>query len=315
MVRLGAVASLLTLTLAVPAAFAQPDSGSEVELDEDPPASPGADGESGTEENPDAPRFGDDPVIEGPQAPRAKRTGYPVAEVARPITLPDFTSETRLELPIFPSGGIDAELGLRARYGITRQAQIGVRYAVGGFYDDPGDMSDKVEFNTGKAVGVDFQYLVTDWIAPRIVIPMYVDPFAIGMTLGAEMKFRIGDKLALVGFEDIVSFKLTDEFVPNLENERNNEVTVIGRRSDTIAPDGHLRFDFGAVYQATPELAITGRFGVTFVDFRDDDTPTSLRVQAQFTPKPSFDVIGRIGFEALDDSSSLNLGGAIQFRI
>ncbi len=319
MVRTGLVAAVLLLpvpALAQTAPTPPPDggAGSEVELVEDPPAAPGADGETGADENPDAPRLGDEPVETGPQAPRAKQTGYPISEVLRPITLPDFTSETRLDVRVFPSD-FDAEIGLRARYGITRQAQVGVRYAIGGFYDDPGSAEDKLTFNTGKSVGVDFQYLVKDWVAPRVSIPMYVDPFAIGMTLGAALKFRIGDKLALVGFEDVIGFKLTDKFLPDLENERRNEFAARSLVTGTINSDGYLRFDFGAVYQASDDLAITGRFGTTFDDFTDNDTATSLRVQAQFTPRPRVDVIGLIGFEALDESSTLNIGGAVQVRI
>ena len=317
MVRSGIVAALLFVLVPLPAlAQTPPDSGSEVELDEDPPAAPGADGESGTEENPDAPRLGDQPVEDGPKAPTARPTGYPVSEVLRPITLPELTSETRLDTRIYPSGGIDAEFGVRARYGVTRQAQIGLRYQIGGFYDDPRDTGDKVKFNTGKAVGLDFQYLIQDWIAPRVGIPMYVEPFAIALNLGAALKFRIGDKLALVGFEDLIGFKLKDEFVPNLENERFNETTAYAKEtSGTIASDGYLRFDFGAIYQANERLALTGRFGVTFDDFTDDDTPTALRVQAQFTPTPKVDLIGGVGFDALDANSSFNLLAALQIRI
>ncbi len=307
------LAALLAATCAMSApAFAQPDgAGSEVELDEDPP--PAGD-DDGLDENPDAPRTGDAPAGE-PGAPVARPAGYPVNEVLRPLTLPDFTSEIRLDLRLFPDP-LDVELGLRARYGITRQIQVGVRYNIGGFYDDgkpAGD--DKATFNTGKAVAIDLQYLVTDWIAPRLSIPMYVDPFAIGMTLGAEMKFRFGDRLALVAFDDVVGFKLTDKFVPDLENERVNEaaadnLTVSGRNSN-----GYIRFEGGAIYQLRDHLAVSGRLGMTFEDFSDDDVPTSLRVFIQHTPSPRLDVVGHLGLGALDDVNTFSLGAAIAVRI
>lgn len=321
MVRTGLLAALSASVIVSSAAVAsaQPDgagggSGSEVELDEDP-APPSGD-ENGGEENPDAPLIGEQPVETGPKAPAQKKTGYPTAEVERPITLPDFTSEVRLDLRMFPDP-IDAEFGLRARYGITRQAQVGVAYNIGGYYEDgkPSMLDDKAGFNTGKAVALDFQFLVQDWVAPRVTIPMYVDPFAIGMTLGGQMKFKILDKLALVGFEDVIGFKLTDKFVPNLENERVNEIAADNVADNEINPKGYLRFDGGVVYQAKPNLAVGGRFGVTFQNFGDDDNPTALRFTVQFTPKNFIDVIGQLGMAALDDTNTFNLGAALAIRI
>jgi hypothetical protein len=321
MVRTGYLSALSVTSILVCSATlagAQPDpaggggTGSEVELDEDPP--PSTD-ETGGEEDPDAPLIGNQPVETGPTAPAQKKTGYPIAEVERPITLPDFTSEVRLDLRTFPSP-IDAEFGLRARYGITRQAQVGVRYNIGGFYDDgkpAGD--DKATFNTGKAVALEFQFLVREWVAPRVAIPMYVDPFTVGMTLGAQMKFKILDKLALVGFEDVVAFKLGDNFVPDLESERTNEAYADNLITSGFNPDGHLRFDGGVIYQVKPNLAVGGRFGVTFVDFKDDGAPTSLRFQVQHTPKKMIDVIGQLGFTSLADDNTFNIGAALAVRI
>ncbi len=325
MVRSGLLAAALPTTivtlwaLSAPApALAQPadgsggGSGSEVELDEDPVS---GDLDNGGEENPDAPRLGDQPVDDGPKAPAAKKTGYPINEVARPMTLPDFTSEVRLDLRLFPSP-LDAEFGLRARYGITRQAQVGVRYAIGGFYDDGKPAgSDKATFNTGKAVALEFQLLVTPWLAPRLTIPMYVDPFAIAATLGAQMKFRIGDKLALVGFEDVVGFKLTDKFVPDLENERANELAADTLETNGITSDGYIRLDGGVIYQVEDNLAVGGRFGITFNNFDDADAATGLRLNVQFTPRKQLDLIGHLGMGALDDTDTFSLGGALAVRI
>ncbi|HUQ04861.1 MAG TPA: hypothetical protein VM261_20305 [Kofleriaceae bacterium] len=319
MVRTGVLATLSASLIVFSAAVAsaQPDAGggtgSEVELDEDP--APATGDETGSEEDPDAPLIGSEPVETGPTAPAQKKTGYPIAEVDRPITLPDFTSEVRFDLRLFPDP-LDAELGLRARYGITRQAQVGVRYNIGGFYNDgkpAGD--DKATFNTGKAVALEFQYLVQEWVAPRVTIPMYVDPFAIGMTLGAQMKFKIIDKLAIVGFEDVVGFKLSDKFVPDLESERTNEAYADNLTTSGFNPDGYLKFDFGVVYQLKPNMAVTGRLGTTFNDFSDEDAPTSLRVNVQLTPKKMIDVIGQMGLSALDDTNTFSLGAALAVRI
>lgn len=313
MVRPGYLAALSASLLLSSAAIAtaQPE-GSEVELDEDP--APATGDETGGEEDPDAPLIGDAPTDTGPTAPAQRKAGYPIAEVERPITLPDFTSEVRLDARLFPDP-LDAEFGLRARYGITRQAQIGVRYSIGGFYNDGKGTDDKATFNTGKSVALEFQFLVQDWIAPRVTVPMYVDPFAIGMTLGGQMKFKILEKLALVGFEDVVGFRLNEKFLPDLDSERSNEAAADAVAINEITSKGFLRFDGGVMYQAKPNLAVGGRFGVTFNDFSDDDAATSLRVQVQHTPKKMLDVIGQLGWLALDDNNTFHISAALAVRI
>lgn len=288
--------------------------GGETELDDDPPPAT-TDGETGEEENPDAPHILGEPADTGPKAPPPKATGYPVEEVLRPLTLPDFTSEIRLDAAVYPSP-FDTEAGLRARYGITRQAQLGVRYAIGGLYDDGKKTPPKVGWNTGKAVEINFSFLVTNWIAPKLAIPMYVDPFAIGMTVGAPMKFRFGKKFAIVGFEDVVGWKFQKKkFLPTLDSERANEAAADSLATSTINSDGFIRLDFGAVYQLERNLALTGRFGITFDDFDDGDTASSLRAILQYTPKKRLDLTGLIGFDRLDESKTFHLAGALAVRI
>lgn len=287
--------------------------GGETELEDDPP--PIGD-DSGTEENPDAPRVLGEDDPEAPATPRPRATGYPLGEVDRPITIPEFSSEIRFGVAAYPSP-LDLELNLHARYGITNQAQIGVRYNIGGFYDDGKHDGDEV-WNTGKTVTIDFQYLLTDWVAPRLGVPMYVDPFAIAIELGAPMKFRFG-KLAIVGFEDVLAFKLQgDRWVPHPENERVNEAYAFTTSSDIneIAPDGYIRLDFGAIYQLKPNLSVTGRFGVTLDDFSGNDSASALRGQVLFSPISIVDLIGRIGFDRLDDASeTFSVNAAIAVRI
>jgi hypothetical protein len=317
MLRLGS--SFVLLVLLVAPAWAQvipdePDgsgAGGETELDDDPAPAIGDD--TGTEENPNAPTILGEPAA-GPSTPTLAATGYPVSEVLRPLTLPDFTSEIRLDLALYPSP-VDLEVGMRARYGITRQAQIGVRYGVGGLYND--GKKDKVGWNTGKSVEINFSYLVTNWVAPKLAVPMYVDPFTIGVTLGAPMKFRFGEHLAIVGFEDVLGFKfLKKKFLPNLDSERDNEGLAESLTTGTINSDGFIRLNVGAVYQAKPNLALTGRFGVTLDDFSDRDTASSLTGQAQWTPRKRIDLIGLIGFDRLDlASNTFHLSGAIAVRI
>ncbi|MBP8811234.1 MAG: hypothetical protein KBG48_27070 [Kofleriaceae bacterium] len=311
---------VLSCALAAPAAAqvlpdepsgADPGAGGEAELDEDPTP---IGGDDDGDENPDAPRLlGEDPAP-GPTAPKARPTGYPRELVLRPLTLPDFTSEIEFGASLYPSP-IDLELGLRARYGITRQAQIGVRYAIGGLYDD--GKKDKVGWNTGKAVEINFTYLVADWIAPRVAIPMYVDPFSIGMVVGAPMQFRFGDRFAIVGFEELVGWKFQgDRFVPSLDSERENEAIADSFATNTIASDGFIQLDFGAIYQLEANLALTGRFGITFDDFADDDTASNLRVQVLYTPIRRLDLSALLGFDRLDEAdNTFRIAGGVAIRI
>ncbi|HVV88520.1 MAG TPA: hypothetical protein VHE35_36000 [Kofleriaceae bacterium] len=282
--------------------------GSEVELEGDTtPADTG-------DEDEDAPKIGVQTPAQTPTTPKSRTGAYPITEVLRPLTLPDFTSEIRLEALFYPTP-VDAEFALRARYGITRQVQLGLQYGIGGFYDD--GKRDKVRFNTGKAVALDLTYLAADWIAPRLTVPMYVDPFAIGFVLGAPVKFRFGDRFAIVGLEDVVAFKVqSDKFLPDLRKEKANEAAVDELTSGTIQSDGFFRLDGGVLYQLAPDLVVSGRFGVTFNDFSGADAPTSLRALVQFTPIRTLDVVGEAGWDRLDENrGSIHLSAALAIRI
>lgn len=313
MIRAGVVALLLFAAPAVAMAQTPPPSGGgdgqEVELGEDapPPLDTG-------DEDEDAPRIGVQQQTPTTATPRSRTGVYPVTEVLRPLTLPDFTSEIRLETLFYPTP-VDAEFALRARYGITRQVQLGLAYGIGGFYDDA--KRDKVRFNTGKAVAIDVSYLATDWIAPKLSIPMYVDPFAIGLALGAPVKFRFGDRFAVVGLEDVLAFKLIDgKFLPSLRTEKANERAVGELDSGTIQSDGYVRLDGGVLYQLAPDLVVSGRFGITFDDFSGDDAATSLRALVQLTPARSVDLVGEAGWDRLDETrGSIHLSAALAVRI
>jgi len=274
--------------------------GKEVEMEEDAPP---ADIE-GTSENPDAPKLpGEETQTVAVVAPPPVRTGYPIEEVLRPITLPAVTSEVGLDVGS-TFDPVNLEMGLRARYGITRQWQVGLRYLIGGVYDDDVmDASDSAAFNTGKAFGVDVTYLVFDWLAGHVTLPFYVDPFAMGMTLGAPMKFRFQDKVALVALDDFIDIRF-NEFVPSLTHESENEINVGYTETNTSTARGNLHLRLGAVYQQSPQLAIKGNFVQTLEDFGDDDNPSGIELIFQYSPNAQTDVSGRIGIDALDRASS-----------
>jgi hypothetical protein len=310
MTRLGL---LIAATMIVPAiASAQEDDkkppgegGQEVELEEDPPP----EDMEGTAENPDAPRrVGEEEAVTGGVAPPPKSTGYPIEDVLRPITLPAVTSEVSLDVRS-TFDPVDLETGLRAKYGITRQWQLGLRYLIGGFYDDDlVNMDDKAAFNTGKAFGLDVTYLVYDWLGAHVTLPFYVDPFAMGITIGAPMKFRFGEDQpgkgwAIVVLDDFLDIPIY-EFMPSLTSERQNELFVDAVESGDVKANGNIHLRAGIIKQFSPEMALKGNIVQTFVDFGDTDNPTGIEAMIQYSPTKDLDVTGRLGIDALDNASS-----------
>lgn len=274
------------------------DAGTDVQMEEDdtPP-----DDMEGTSENPDAPKLGDaDAGVTGPAAPKPTRTGYPIEEVLRPLTLPAVTSEVSLDLRSTFSA-FDANAGLRARYGITRQVQIGLRYGIGGLFDNPNTVDTKTKFNTGKAVGVDFTYLIFNWLSAQMTIPVYIQPYAMSLGLGAPMKFRFGDKFAIVAGEDIVDIRLT-KFIPSLTDEAQNQANVAALDSNSVTAKGDVHIRGGIIYQVSPQLAVKGNLSqsitieTTEINGRGGN-PFGLEGLLQYSPSAKMDVSGRLGID------------------
>jgi hypothetical protein len=325
------LASVLGLLIAGPA-FAQPakkqpapppaapddtkpaPDGKEVDLPED--SAPSAD-PSGVNENPDAPHgvTGIDVIAPPPPPPEKPRKGYPIEDTLRPITLPALMSEAGLDVRnnIRPYA---TNTTLRGRFGITRQWQIGLEYNIGGFYDDPGTVADtKVKFNTGKSIGLDVTYLLFSWMGLRAALPFYLDPFAMGITLGAPMKFHITDKFAFGGFGDFLSIKFA-KFVPSTNNELFNEINALAADSGSVESRGSIQVSGFATYQMKPNIAIGGDLGIHFEDFSDRDVPYSLRFRGQYSTSNKLDFGGAFGFGDLGDvGHSVLLNLYAQLRI
>jgi hypothetical protein len=304
-----------------PAPGAGGGSGEAVQMTEDPPP---ADIE-GRDENPDAPRGpgGEQkPAIMKP-AP-AKRQGYPIEEAMRPITLPQNTSEVGIgpHAQLSPYAGADA---LRARYGITSQVQIGLTYVLGGIFDDPATANTtKIGFHTGKAVGLDVTVLLKSWVGVRLGVPVYIDPVAIGIMLGAPMKWQLaGGKYAIGALDDFITIRVK-RFAPSFYQEVANATAAEGTReggSGTLQSRGQLRFSGYGVMQYKPRLAFIGRLGVTLDDFATTKTDSSnglstfIRAGLQYTPKKYLDLGFSIGFDDLAHGGSFGPAGLLVFRI
>jgi hypothetical protein len=316
----------------VPAAGSGSGSGS---ADAPPPADEGPPADmEGKDENPGAPKPlpGEEPKVVAVPEKVVKRSGYPIEEVLRPITLP----ANMAEVAIGPRAVLDADgVGyagsdtLRARYGITRQVQIGLNYVLGGIYDDPKTAEDKVGFHPGKAIELQVTYLITDFLGVRLGVPVWIykpaetadsSSPAFGLNIGVPMKFRFGDKFAIGAFDDLLSIKIT-QFAPSLELEYLNAYRAASRDTNTSQSAGFIRFSGYGVYQRSPKLALIGRFGIQLEDFSTSRTDagggvvTSLRAGLEYTVKKYLDVGIALGFEDLDDLGSFGPTTLLAFRI
>ena len=276
----------------------------------------------GRDENPDAPK-GTEEVVAPTAAVVVKAAGYPIEETQRPITLPAAMAEVSIA-PHFVVQPFSESDALRARYGITKQVQLGLTYVYGGVYDDPTTVKKTYGFHVGKAAGLDVTVLLTNWLGVKVGVPVYFDPVATSFAAGAPMKFVFGDKLAIGGLEDIVNIRIS-EFPPSLEFEQQNAVGAANKTNNTQQSRGKVRFSGFVEYQQAPKTAIIGRVGIeTDLGGGGDNGPgtasgggtrTFIRAGVQHSPKKNVDVGGGVGFEDLSDLGSFAVSAMLAFRI
>jgi hypothetical protein len=294
--------------------------GKTVQMTEDPPPAD----MSGTAENPDTPKTvleTDAPPAVTTFAPPPARTGYPIEEAARPITLPRNTSEVSLA-PHAQVSPYAASTALRARYGITPMIQLGLTYVVGGIFDDPSTLESKQGFHPGKALGLDVTYMVRDWVGARVGVPIYISPLAVSLALGAPLKFVFGDKFALGGFDDLVNIRL-ERFAPTFYQELQNATNANDTMTNTIKSKGELRFSLFGVYQYRPNVAIIARTGIQMEDFATGKTDgclgecltTFIYAGFNYSPRRYLDLGLSIGFDDLAHGGSFAPAGFLAFRI
>jgi len=289
----------------------------------------------GKDENPNAPKTPGEETTVVVKVPEktTKSSGYPMEEVLRPITLPANMAEVaigpRAQFDVDEVGYVGSDT-LRARYGITRQVQIGLNYVLGGVYDDPKTTSsDKVGFHPGKAIELQVTYLVKDFLGIKLGVPVWIykpadtsdsSAPAFGLNIGVPMKFRFGDKFAIGMFDDLLSIKLT-QFAPSLEHEYLNAFRASAKDVNTSTSAGFIRFSAYGVYQKSPKLALIGRFGIQLEDFATTKSDggggivTTLRAGLEYTVKKYLDVGISLGFEDLDDLGSFGPTTLLAFRI
>lgn len=280
---------------------------------------------NGVDENPDAPKTPDQPDPNVPVVPVKKHdVGYPIEEALRPITLPQNMSEVRVTLhgEVSPADGAGA---LRARYGITREIQLGLNYLFGGIYDEPKTTGKDYGFHAGKALGLDVTVLITNWLAVRGGVPIYVNPVAVALTLGAPIKFTFGDgKWAIGGLDDIVSIKL-HRFAPRFDSELANEISSIGQDNHTIQDNGSLHISAYGIYQLQPNLALIGRIGedsslgtsnnMAGASAQESGSRTFIHAGLQYSPRWWADLGFSLGFDDLTQTGSFDPNIYVALRI
>ena len=158
--------------------------------------------------------------------------------------------------------------------------------------------------------------LLQNWIAVRVGVPVYVDPVAVGVTLGAPLRFVFADRLVLGGMEEVVNLKIS-KFHPSLQQEYINAIGAANDATNTQQSDGFLRFSGYAIFQHKPNLALFGRFGVD-VDLSASDTSAAtsfIRAGVQYSPRRFLDVGGSLGFEDLARGGSFAPAAYVAVRI
>lgn len=326
--RLRRLIPVLGACLAAPAA-AQPAGAPPAPAGAVQPAEDPAPGDiEGRDENPNAPHIvGETPPPAAVKKPApAARSGYPIEEAMRPITLPRNLSEVSIgpHAQLSPYRGADA---LHARYGITDQVQLGLTYVLGGIFDDPVTTgTDKIGFHPGKAVGLDVTMQLKPWVGVRVGLPVYIDPFAISLSIGAPMKWQFGEgKYALGVLDDLLSIRLY-RFAPSFYQEYDNAVAAAGTSkmgNNTIQSRGDVRISGYGVYQYQPKLAFIGRLGVVIDDFSTTTTSsdeigglrTFIRAGLEYTVRKYLDLGVSLGFDDLAHGGSFGPAGLLAFRI
>lgn len=248
------------------------------------------------EENPNNPDDAvgmSEPVAEvGKKAP-PKPTGYPEKVVDRPITLHRNMVEANFDYYVnaSPFRG-DGLVG--GRYGVSDQIEVGLRYGFGSASSDG--------YSTGKTLALDAEYLIRPWVAAQLSIPILVDPLAVGVTLGAPMKFSFFNKLAFELGRDLVSFR-TNRFVPEIENAQATEALVAADDVGTEPDNGEIHIEAKAIYQARPNIAGELRAALTAPDFSlPSDAPLLFDVGVVYTHEKRLDIGGRLGFQDLNQA-------------
>ncbi len=257
---------------------------------------------------------------------KSTSAGYPIEEYLRPINLPANMSEVAIA-PHAQLGGDGQRFAggdaLRARYGITREVQLGLTYVYAGIYDDPATKNtDSLGIHGGKAVGIDVTVLLQNWIGIRVGVPFYIKPVAFSLAIGVPIRFQLGDKFAIGGLDDFLNIKLSN-FAPTFYQEVQNATNADLDEKNATRSAGQLRVTGYGIYQYQPKTAFIGRIGFNMEDFASTKTQSNagggisyfLRAGVQWTPRKFVDLGISLGFDDLATYGSFGPQALLAFRI
>lgn len=324
-----ALAIALSISLATPLAFGQdePTTDDTEDLFDETSTEGTMGSPEGAEENPDDPDALTIPKKEeGDQKEEAKaepeQGPYPQRQIDRPITLYRNMAEIRLDTPFvidnLAGSGSDSSLtgitlAVQGRFGVTDKAEVGLRWGAVAFHEKIGTPPSDSSVTSGRAVQLDAVYQIFGWLGAQVSLPFYLDPFAMGLTLGVPLQGEIGP-IRFYGLRDLVQIKLV-KFAPIPNAVIYNDAQIDLDELNTTLPDGRLAFSFGAIYQHSDAFSIMAESGWILEDFKNRDAAVPLKVGPLYSPNNKIDVGLLTGFTRMDETDSFFLSLLAALRI
>ena len=261
---------------------------------------------TGEEENPTAPRVGDEgddqPVVTTAKVAPEPRAPYPIQYVLRPNLLPKRMTEVTLDLPNKFNKYMQSFV-LGAHHGVTEKLELGLRYNIGTFAEG-GEGGDN-EFFTGKTVAIDAEYGIFSWLSAQLSIPMLFDPFSSAATLGAPMKFSLFEKLSIELGRDLFTFRI-NRLIPSVDNAAITEAYVAAEETGTDVPAAYFNIQGAFTYQHKDHMAVQARVGQSTSVDSDETTernPLLFDLGLYYSTSNRFDIGGRAGWIDINDAS------------
>jgi len=283
----------------------QPAEGQPKEEESDPSLFEGEN--PGEDENPGDPTIDlvGDPVVKKKVVVRPP--GYPQEVYHRPLTLPGGMAQASFDYRFQTEPQGDGIVG--AHYAINSQLQLGLRYGIGSVSDDG--------YDVGKTFAIDAEYTIMDWIAAQLSIPMLADPYTVGVTIGAPMKFTFRDKLRFDLGRDLITFRTNRDYYPRLGNARATAAQVAADETNTILDQGEIKIAGGVTYQHSVKMAAELRFGVTLADFElTSDSPYLFEAAGTYAHTQNLDLGATLGFSDLGRAGdTFGVGLFARFRL
>jgi hypothetical protein len=258
---------------------------------------------------PDVVRRQRDKGAQGPVV-RYGKDDYPIELVRRPITLAAEQAQVALDMPfVYGDGHPTLTQILLGRFGVTRDLELSLEYGVG--LERLSSETGQNGFEAGKAFQVGAAYtIVPQLVGAEVGLAFLADPdfFGVALEVGVPFKLEIADKWAFFTGRNLLRVKLKGLPVDPADPTGNlAQAALHGAGAGTSA--GRLQIDLGVLYQAAPELAVFGTFGVGWLDFSTMDQPFSLFAGVSYTVERTIDLGARVGWYRLDEpAASFSLG-------